>query len=240
MSDLQPLSILYEDNHLLGVEKMINVPTQADASGDMDMLSILKEDIKVRFSKPGNVYLGLVHRLDRPVGGAMIFAKTSKAASRLSDAVRTRKFEKTYMAVVHGTPPAKQGRLTHTLLKNEKTNIVSVVPEGTPGGKNAILDYYVLGQTDKLSLVQVVLHTGRSHQIRVQCMAMGCPLYGDQKYGVELNKPGQQLALWSVSVGFPHPVTKEHVQLISIPPRNFPWSEWPEPLYKSAANQPFV
>ncbi|MBD7968124.1 RluA family pseudouridine synthase [Paenibacillus gallinarum] len=238
--NLPPLTILYEDNHLLGVEKIVNVPTQADVSGDMDMLNLLKEDIKIRFNKPGNVYLGLVHRLDRPVGGAMIFAKTSKAASRLSDAVRTRKFDKTYVAVVHGHPPARQGRLEHTLLKDEKTNIVTAVPKGTPGGKDAVLDYYVLGQNDHFSLIQVVLHTGRSHQIRVQCKEMGCPLYGDQKYGSTVNKPGQQLSLWSCSVGFPHPVSKEYVQLISIPPREYPWNEWQESIYQSAARQPFV
>jgi len=139
------MKILYEDNHLLGIEKPVNIPTQEDASGDPDLLNLLKADIKERFNKPGNVYLGLVHRLDRPVGGAMIFAKTSKAASRLSDAVRTRKFAKSYVAVVHGQPPQQHGRLIDTLLKDERTNTVSVVAKGTPSSKEAILDYHVLG-----------------------------------------------------------------------------------------------
>lgn len=234
------MKILFEDNHLLGIEKPVNVPTQEDASGDPDLLNMLKADIKERYQKPGNVYLGLVHRLDRPVGGAMIFAKTSKAASRLSEAVRSRNFDKTYVAVVRGTPPQAKGRLIHHLLKDERTNTVSVVPKGTPGSKEAILDYSVLGASsldNELTLVRVELLTGRSHQIRVQMNAIGCPLYGDQKYGATQNKPGQQIALWSLYVGFPHPVTTEHVKLISLPPRELPWSRWEEELYTKALTQ---
>ncbi|AJS58130.1 RluA family pseudouridine synthase [Paenibacillus sp. IHBB 10380] len=226
------ISILYEDNHLLGVVKPVNVPTQEDSSGDPDMLSILKQDIKDRYNKPGNVYMGLVHRLDRPVGGAMIFAKTSKAASRLSEAVRSHHFRKVYVAVVHGKLPSNQGRLTDTLLKDGSTNTVTVVPKGTAGGKDAILDYKVLGTTDRLSLIEVELLTGRSHQIRVQFSHIGCPLYGDQKYGSAVNKIGQQIALWSVFVGFSHPVTKEEVKLISSPPNQYPWDLWPQEQFK--------
>ncbi|MBP1935857.1 RluA family pseudouridine synthase [Paenibacillus sediminis] len=226
------ITILYEDNHLLGIVKPVNIPTQEDATGDPDLLTLLKQDIKERYNKPGNVYVGLVHRLDRPVGGAMIFAKTSKAASRLSESVRTRQFTKKYLAVVHGHPKQRQGRLTHTLLKDVRTNTVSVVPKGTDGGKEAILDYEVIGHTDKFSLVQIELHTGRPHQIRVQMKEIGCPLYGDQKYGPHLNKPGQQIALWSIVVGFPHPITKEEVIITSLPPRQFPWNEWPERIYE--------
>ncbi|RCX23419.1 23S rRNA pseudouridine1911/1915/1917 synthase [Fontibacillus phaseoli] len=231
------MAILYEDNHLLGIEKPVNVPTQEDASGDPDLLTLLKEDIRERYRKPGNVYLGLVHRLDRPVGGAMIFAKTSKAASRLSDAVRTRRFDKCYVAIVRGLPPLQSGKLTDTLLKDERTNTVSIVPKGTPGGKEAILDYRVLGSSPQegLSLVRIKLHTGRSHQIRVQFSQLGCPLYGDQKYGSAVNKPGEQIALWSLYVGVPHPVTKEPVDLVSIPPRLYPWNLWEDVVYSQIA-----
>ncbi|WP_372775465.1 RluA family pseudouridine synthase [Paenibacillus sp. 79R4] len=231
------MKILYEDNHLLGIEKPVNIPTQEDASGDPDLLNLLKADIKERFNKPGNVYLGLVHRLDRPVGGAMIFAKTSKAASRLSDAVRTRRFAKSYVAVVHGRPPQQHGRLIDTLLKGERTNTVSVVAKGTPGSKEAILDYQVLSVSveHELSLVQIELHTGRPHQIRVQLNQLGCPLYGDQKYGAHINKPGQQIALWSLYVGFPHPITKEPVDLVSSPPSQFPWNLWDSRMYSQIA-----
>jgi len=220
------IPILYEDNHLLGIVKPVNIPTQADISGDPDLLTLLKEDLKERYNKPGNVYLGLVHRLDRPVGGAMIFAKTSKAASRLSEAVRSRGFRKIYAAVVHGKLPALRGTLRDMLLKDAKTNMVSVVKAGTPGAKEAVLDYEVLGTNGAFSLVRVELHTGRSHQIRVQMNHAGCPLYGDQKYGSRVNKPGQQIALWSVMVGFPHPVTKEDVALTCRPPAEHPWNLW--------------
>ncbi|OZB94948.1 RluA family pseudouridine synthase [Paenibacillus sp. XY044] len=224
------IPILYEDNHLLGIVKPVNVPTQEDASGDADLVSLLKEDIKIRYNKPGNVFVGLVHRLDRPVGGAMVFAKTSKAASRLSETVRSRKFRKIYAAVVHGKLPAPKGSLKDFLLKDAKTNTVSVVKPGTTGAKEALLDYEVIAEADRYSLVKVELHTGRSHQIRVQMSHAGCPLYGDQKYGSGLNKPGQQIALWSVIVGVPHPVTKEEIVLTSLPPSEHPWNLWPEAI----------
>lgn len=218
--------ILFEDNHVLGVTKPVNVPSQEDATGDPDMLTILKQDIKERFNKPGNVFLGLVHRLDRPVGGAMVFAKTSKAASRLSEAVRSRSFRKQYVAVVHGIPSKPSGRLVDMLYKDVKTNTVHVTSKSTDGAKEAILDYTVLQTVEGFSLVLIELHTGRPHQIRVQLMNAGHPLFGDQKYGSRLNKAGQQIALWSVLVGFPHPVTKEKISIHSMPPLVYPWSSF--------------
>ncbi|KAA9006313.1 RluA family pseudouridine synthase [Paenibacillus spiritus] len=232
--DASDFPILYEDNHLLGIVKPVNVPVQEDASGDPDLLTLLKEDLKRRYGKPGNVFLGLVHRLDRPVGGAMIFAKTSKGASRLSESVRSRSFRKLYFTVVHGAPASPSGRLKHWLLKDAKTNTVRAVRSGTPGAKEAILDYTVLGTEDGLSLLRIELLTGRSHQIRVQLSETGCPLYGDQKYGAALNKPGWQIALWSAVVGFPHPVAKEDVTLISLPPATYPWNQWPREVYQRA------
>ncbi|GAB6930050.1 RNA pseudouridine synthase [Paenibacillus sp. JCM 10914] len=216
--------ILFEDNHVLGVAKPVNIPSQEDATGDPDMLTILKQDIKERYNKPGNVYLGLVHRLDRPVGGAMVFAKTSKAASRLSEAVRSRNFRKLYTAVVHGVPAGKTGTLINMLHKDTRTNTVQVVPKGTDGAKEAILDYTVIQSEQGYSLLLIELHTGRPHQIRVQLSHAGHPLYGDQKYGSSVNKAGQQIALWSILVGFPHPVSKEDVTLHSLPPALHPWT----------------
>lgn len=220
------IPILYEDNHILVVEKPRNIPVQADQTGDPDLLTLLKEDIKIRYQKPGNVYLGLVHRLDRPVGGVMVFAKTSKAASRLSDAFRRQAVERSYLAVVRGAPSEKAGLLTHYLVKNARENKVAVVRPSHPQGKKAVLDYEWIGQQDRLSLLSVRLHTGRPHQIRVQLAASGCPLYGDQKYGIHVNKPGQQLALWSHEISFIHPVQKEEMHFISNPPAEYPWSEW--------------
>jgi len=231
------IPVLYEDNHVLVVVKPVNMPTQEDESGDLDLLTALKEDLKLRHNKPGNVFLGLVHRLDRPVGGAMVFAKTSKAASRLADEVRTRGFGKSYLAAIHGKPERVAGRLVHHLLKDSQTNTVSAVPAGTPGAKEAILDYETLGQADDLSLVRVKLLTGRSHQIRVQFAAVGCPLYGDQRYGAGKARPGQQIALWSAQVSFAHPTRAERLSFDSPPPPAYPWNLWPEQTLRPAATE---
>ncbi|WP_053368570.1 RluA family pseudouridine synthase [Bacillus sp. FJAT-27245] len=220
------ISILFEDNHLLLVEKPVNVPVQKDSSGCLDLLTMLKVDLKIRYQKPGDVYLGLVHRLDRPVGGAMVFAKTSKAASRLSDMIRRHVIERHYIVVVHGTPDKKKGQLVHYLYKDHRKNKVSVVSPSHPNGKKAVLDYKVMESKRGLSLLSVKLHTGRPHQIRVQLSAMGNPIFGDQKYGEHLNKPGQQIALWAHSIHFEHPVRKEPIEVYSIPTSHYPWDIW--------------
>ena len=230
------IPVLYEDNHVLVVVKPVNMPTQEDESRDLDLLTALKQDLKVRHNKPGNVFLGLVHRLDRPVGGAMVFAKTSKAASRLSDAVRIRSIGKVYVAVVHGKPRNPEGRLVHYLLKDSRTNTVKAVPKGShPDAKEAILEYRTLAVNGEFSLVRVQLHTGRPHQIRVQLSETGHPLYGDQKYGADRNKPGQQLALWSVQLSFDHPVKQEPMNFVSRPPEQHPWTLFSGELQAVAA-----
>lgn len=226
------IPILYEDNHILIVVKPPNMPTQADDSQDLDLLNALKADIKQRYSKPGSVYLGLVHRLDRPVGGAMVFAKTSKAASRLSESIRSRDFGKCYWAVVRGTPKKAQDRLVHYLYKDTKTNMVTAVDKNHPEAKEAILEYETMGSVNGLSLVFVVLHTGRSHQIRVQFASIGCPLYGDQRYGAHINQIGQQIALWSGELSFEHPTLKERLTFYSLPPiEAYPWNAWQDTVY---------
>ena len=219
------IKIIYEDNHLLVIEKPINMPTQADVTGDPDLLTLLKDDIKLRYNKQGNVYLGLVHRLDRPVGGVMVFAKTSKGASRLSEQIRVREFNKVYLAIVHGTLESTSGFLEHYLLKDSKSNIVSVVDKSVQGAKDAKLNYEVIANIScQLSLIRISLLTGRSHQIRVQFSVIGHPLYGDQKYGVEINKPGQQIALWSSELVFKHPTKNEEMKFESLPDHVYPWS----------------
>lgn len=223
MSLKNRIEIVYEDNHILAVVKPPNMLTQSDSTGDEDLLTALKEDIKIRYNKPGNVFLGLVHRLDRPVGGIMVFAKTSKAASRLSEQIRSRSFDKSYVAVVYGVPEHASATLVHYLAKNEATNTVSVV-KSADLGKMASMEYVVKASKDGLSLLKIKLHTGRSHQIRVQLAAIGHPLYGDQKYGKTMNKPGMQLALWSVEIGLLHPTTKEQMSFASTPQRVYPWS----------------
>lgn len=218
------IPILYEDNHLLVVEKPVNIPVQEDRSKDEDLLTLLKKDLKARYQKPGNVFLGLVHRLDRPVGGVMVFAKTSKGASRLSDSIRRGAFERQYVAIVRGTIPNKEGVLAHYLYKDKQKNKVYVVDANHNQGKKAILDYKVLGEKEKLSMVQVTLQTGRPHQIRVQLATTGYPLYGDQKYGAHVNKPGQQIALWAHKLAFPHPTKKDKIEISASPPESYPWS----------------
>lgn len=201
------LNILYEDNHIIVVEKPVGILSQADKSNAPDMLSLIKAYIKEKYHKPGNVYLGLVHRLDRNVGGIMVFAKTSKAASRLSEQVRLRTLHKNYLAVVHGlTPP--NGRLIHYLSKDEERNFVSVVSEAE--GKYAELSYKRLADDGQYSLVQVDLKTGRPHQIRVQFAAIGHPLYGDHRYGKK--DDAVHIALFANQLAFIHPTTKAELQ----------------------------
>ena len=218
------IKILFEDNQLLVVVKPPNILSQGDSTGDEDLLTVLKKDLKIRYEKFGNVYLGLVHRLDRPVGGVMVFAKTSKAASRLSDSIRRGDFRKTYLAVVHGIPEKQEGTLAHYLCKDEATNTVRLVSEASGKGKKAVLDYKIKALSGKLSLVEIDLHTGRSHQIRVQLAAIGCPIYGDQKYGAAMSKPGRQLALWSAKLGLEHPTLRQPLSFESSPPSEYPWN----------------
>ena len=200
------------------------MPVQADSSGDADLLSTLKAYIKEKYNKPGKVFLGMVHRLDRPVGGVMVFARTSKAASRLSEQFRSKKVVKIYLAIVHGNMPKKKETLRHWLVKDRQKNIVNVVRPDYPGGKEAALDYEVIGSSKGFSLVKIQLHTGRPHQIRVQLAHAGHPLYGDQKYGSHLNRPGQQLALWSHILQIQHPTLKTQLVYTSQPPEQAePW-----------------
>lgn len=217
------LKVIYEDNHIIVVEKPVNIPSQGDKTGDTDMLTIIKEYIKEKYNKPGNVYLGLIHRLDRPVGGVMVFAKTSKAAARLSEQVREKEFQKSYLVIVDGKMEKEKGSLEDYLLKNEKTNTSKVVKEGTKNSKYANLDYEVL-KYDKelnLSVLKILLHTGRHHQIRVQLSSRGHSIYGDQKYGGRGH--GKQIALWAYKLQINNPISKEKMEFIDIPEKIGSW-----------------
>lgn len=214
---MQKLKVIYEDNHIIVVEKPVNIPSQGDKTGDIDMLTIIKDYLKEKYNKPGNVYLGLVHRLDRPVGGVMVFSKTSKAASRLSNQVREKIFKKTYLVIVNGKMEKEKDVLEDYLLKNERNNISKVVKEGTKNSKFAELDYEVLKYNEEtdLSVLKINLHTGRHHQIRVQLSSRNHSIYGDQKYGGRGH--GKQICLWAYSLTIEHPITKEEMTFISIP-----------------------
>ena len=220
---MQKLNVLYEDNHIIVVEKMVNIPSQADKTGDIDMLTIIKDYLKEKYNKPGNVYLGLVHRLDRPVGGIMVFAKTSKAASRLSEEVRVKQFEKKYLVIANGKFESDKGTWQDYLLKNEAKNMSRVVKEGTKNSKLAELDYEVIKYDPDLDLTvaKINLHTGRHHQIRVQLSSRNHSIYGDQKYGGRGH--GKQICLWAYSLKILHPVTKEELHFELYPEKIGSW-----------------
>lgn len=212
------INVLYEDNHIIVVEKKINVPVQEDSSKDKDLLTIIKEYLKEKYNKPGNVYLGLIHRLDRPVGGVMVFAKTSKAASRLSEQVRLHQISKKYYAIVEGNL-SNEGVLIDKLLKDTKLNIVKVDKRG----KDSKLEYKLISKKDMLNLVDINLITGRSHQIRVQFSSRNNPLYGDQKYNKKA-VVGEQIALYAYFLSFYHPTTKELLTFKLDLPNRYPFT----------------
>lgn len=218
------LNILYEDNHLLCVEKPVNVPVQADASGDEDMLALCKAYLKEKYHKPGNVWLGLVHRLDRPVGGVMVFARTDKAAGRLSNQIRRDAVQKDYLAILDGVPKEKSGTLTDWLIKDSHTNTVRVTD--ADHGKKAVLDYETLAVKNGKTLVRIHLHTGRSHQIRVQFASRGTPLLNDQRYHPHPSRG--QIALFAYRLSFTHPVQKSPVTVTCLPPHTAPWTLFEE------------
>ncbi len=209
------LNVIYEDNHLLVCEKPANMPIQADSSGDRDLLTEAKAYIKQKYDKPGEVYLGLVHRLDRPVGGVMVFARTSKAAARLTDAMKARRVKKKYAAIVTNSLPS-YGNLINYIVKDEATHSALLVPEGTPGAQRASLSYTVVSKKAGRTLVDIELHTGRHHQIRAQFAGIGCPLYGDQRYNSKA-VPGQQIALFAYSLTIEHPTLHESMTFTCTP-----------------------
>ncbi|MBR7186707.1 MAG: RluA family pseudouridine synthase [Clostridia bacterium] len=216
-------TILYEDNHILVALKEQNLASCPDESGDDNLLDLLKEYIRVKYEKKGNVFLGLVHRLDRPTGGVMVFAKTSKAAARLTEQMKSGDFDKRYLAVLNGVPHEQSGRLTNYLKKNTVNNTVYLSTQGTDGAKLAVLDYWILEQKGEYALADIKLHTGRSHQIRVQMAGIAHPVFGDMRYGGERAQKGK-LALWAYSLSFTHPVLKERMRFMCEPPRGgIPW-----------------
>lgn len=215
---MNKLEILYEDNHIIVVYKPANILSQGDITGDKDMLTLVKEYIKEKYQKPGNVYVGLVHRLDRPVQGVMVFAKTSKAAARLTKQIQNHEFQKRYLAIINGVLKEKKGELCDYLEKLENGN-TAVVDESR--GKKSILRYEVLEEIGHTSLVRIELVTGRHHQIRVQFASRGYPLVGDQRYGLEDKK---QICLCSYHLSFLHPITKERLNFKRYPEKDNSWA----------------
>ena len=215
------VKVLYEDNHIITAIKPAGVLSQGDGSDSPDILTILKAYIKEKYEKPGEVYLGLVHRLDRPVSGVMVFARTSKAASRLSEQIRQRKVDKIYRCVVDGVLEG-EGRLENYISKDEARNMVTVTDTEKPGFKASYLDYKALSSKDGMTLVEVKLGTGRSHQIRAQMAHSGYPLIGDQKYGKKDIRT-KDIALEAYKLSFEHPVKREFITFEAPIPSVFPW-----------------
>ena len=229
------MEVLYEDNHIVVVCKPQGVASQPDETGDKDMFTLVKEYIKEKYNKPGEAFVGVVHRLDRPTGGVMVYARTSKAASRLSEQLREGDFDKTYFAVLVGKPRENKAKIVSYLKKDEKTNTVKIVPQSETGAKRAELDYEVLEHNSKTNrtLVKVKLYSGRGHQIRVQMKSIKCPVYGDQKYGGE-GMDKVMLNLFAVELSFTHPTTKQKMIFRVYPPEDaIAWNEFKLEKYLS-------
>ncbi len=216
---------LYEDNHIIIVNKESGEIVQGDKTGDTPLSELVKAYIKEKYAKPGNVFLGVVHRLDRPVSGIVIFARTSKALPRLNEMFRTGDVHKTYWAITKNSPAEDSGTLTHWLVRNEKQNKSFAYNREVPNSKKAILEYRVIGRTDNYNLLEVNLMTGRHHQIRCQLAAMGCPIKGDLKYGAKRSNPDGSISLMARKVEFVHPVSKEPICVEAPLPDDNLWRE---------------
>lgn len=210
------LNVIYEDNHIIVVSKPIGVPTQADYTKDIDMYNLVRDYLKNKYNKPGQAFVGLVHRIDRPVGGIMVFAKTSKSASRLSEQIRDFKFVKIYLAEIQGHLKNKNGNLENYIVKNEDKNISYICEKSEKNAKFAKLAYEVIDEKENTSIVKVRLYTGRHHQIRVQFANIGHPLIGDNKYG-PLRKGRSDVRLWAYSLEFKHP-TRDEIMKFELKP----------------------
>lgn len=220
------LNILYEDNHLIAVNKAAGDIAQGDITGDVSLAERVKLYIKDRYSKPGDVFLGVIHRLDRPVSGAILFARTSKAAARMQKIFAERAVEKIYLAVVEGIAPNYEGRLTHYLVRNSQKNISIAHDKEVPNSQKAVLEFRTLAYEKPFSLLEIKLLTGRHHQIRSQLSKAGCPIVGDLKYGAKIKTNGRAIALHARSIGFIHPVKKEKVFVKADFPDEEWWKEW--------------
>lgn len=214
------MTVLYEDNHLIAVNKSSSEIVQGDKTGDEPLSETIKKYIKEKYNKPGDVYLGVTHRLDRPVSGVVLFARTSKALTRLNEMFKTQQVKKTYWAIVKNKPAISEGRLEHYLVRNEKQNKSYAYDKMVPNAKKAALKYKLIGQSDTFYLLEIELETGRHHQIRCQLAKMGCPIKGDLKYGFPRSNPNGGISLHARSVEFIHPVSKEQVSITAPVPED--------------------
>jgi 23S rRNA pseudouridine1911/1915/1917 synthase len=223
-SDKNNLQILHEDNHIIAINKRVGDIVQGDKTGDQPLSDVVKEYIKEKYNKPGEVYLGVIHRLDRPTTGIVVFAKTSKALTRLNEMFKNRDTQKTYWAVVKKTPEPQEATLEHYLTRNTKNNTSKAHIKEVPDSKLAKLDYKVIYKLTHYSVLEINLHTGRHHQIRTQLAAIGCPIKGDLKYGFNRSNPDGGIHLHARKLDFIHPVSKENVSLLAPLPNESTWN----------------
>ena len=217
------VNVVYEDNHIIIVNKTASEIVQGDKTGDKPLSETVKEYLKAKYNKPGNVFIGVTHRLDRPVSGLVVFAKTGKALARLNEMFRTGKVKKTYWAIVKNLPPAEEDTLTHYLVRNEKQNKSYAYDTEKPGSKQAVLHYRLLSRSDRYCLLEVDLKTGRHHQIRCQLAKIGCPIKGDLKYGFPRSNPDGSISLHARCVSFEHPVSHQLIEVEAPVPEDNLW-----------------
>jgi len=221
------MKVLFEDNHLIAVAKRAGDIVQGDKTGDVPLSDLVKDYLKEKYQKPGNVYLGVVHRLDRPVSGVVLFAKTSKALPRLNKMFAEHEaVQKTYLAIVGNKPPQPEGQLTHWLTRNEKQNTARAYDREVPGSKKAVLDYRLVAESERYFLLEVELQTGRHHQIRCQLAKMGCPIRGDLKYGAPRSNPDGSISLHAWRLSLEHPVTRVPLTIEAPLPEERLWREF--------------
>ncbi len=223
LSNKTNLQILHEDNHLIVINKRVGDIVQGDKTGDKPLSEVVKEYIKDKYNKPGDVFLGVVHRLDRPTTGIVVFAKTSKALTRLNEMFSQRETQKTYWTVVKNKPPKNQDTLVHFLKRNEKNNTSKAHLKEVPDSKKASLEYTIITALDNYFALEINLHTGRHHQIRAQLSAIGCPIKGDLKYGFDRSNPDGGIHLHARKLVFQHPVTKDTIEIIATTPSEVLW-----------------
>lgn len=221
------MTVLYEDNHLIAVAKRAGDIVQGDKTGDVPLSDLVKAYLKDKYQKPGNVYLGVVHRLDRPVSGVVLFAKTSKALPRLNKMFAEHQaVKKTYLAIVANRPPQQEGTLTHWLTRNEQQNTARAYDREVPGSKKAVLDYRIVAQSERYFLLEIELKTGRHHQIRCQLAKMGCPIKGDLKYGAKRSNPDGSICLHARRIEFIHPISKKEIVVEAPVPNDNLWNSF--------------
>lgn len=220
------LEVLYEDNHIIAVNKKPSDIVQGDKTGDTPLSEFVKQYIKKKYDKPGEVFVGTVHRIDRPVSGIVLFAKTSKALARLNQMFQSKEIQKTYWAVVKNKPPAISGNLVHYLIKNEAKNMSKAFDKEVKGALRSELDYTLIASSDNYHLLEINPHTGRHHQIRVQLSAMKCPIKGDLKYGFDRSNKDASIHLHARKIQFIHPVKKEPITIVAPPPNEVLWNEF--------------